>query len=412
MRGTERLTSPVNRGCSGRTASAWWWCRTGRKVVVAIALEAAAELPAQLRAQEPTKLGASVARLGAARIRISGSGVAGAESFVGLAGAESLPDGGIVVGDRQLVQVVLFDSIGRFARTIGRKGRGPGEYREVDAIHLRGDTIVVIDGRTAAHLYLPSGSWLLSRRLPTVGGYLTNPAIGYMGGDRFLLRMRPVAPPPRPNVVLEDSIELWTWDGTKAPQPLKTIPVGRDHRHSSSKGAAYPTLFSPSTSYALAGEYRVRCLDGSGRSQDVVVEQRVGAKVTAREVAAARRVRAGYSASGHNKYTEPSLREHRERVAQQAAAEPIHPVMGEILSAADGAIWVRQYTPAIGMADQAGRFVDEPSTWVEYGTDGKRRRAFRVPARHWVTAIDDRRIVAIVRDEDDVEDVRVYDLPR
>lgn len=393
---------------------------TGRTVVVAIALAAAAELPAQLRAQEPTKLGASVAHLGAARIRISGSGVAGAESFVGLAGAESLSDGGIVVGDKQLVQVVLFDSVGRFARTIGRKGRGPGEYREVDAIRLRGDTIVVIDGRTAAHLYLASGSWLLSRRLPTVGGYLTNPAIGYMGGDRFLLRMRPVAPPPLPNVVLEDSIELWTWDGTKAPQPLKTIPVGRQHRHPSTR-ASYLTLFSPLTSYAFAGgricyahsrEYRVRCLDASGRSHDAIVESRVGAKVTPREVAAARRVRAGYDASGHNKYAEPSLREHRERVAQQAAAEPIHPVMGEILATADGAIWVRQYTPAIGMADQAGRFVDEPSTWVEYRADGKRKRAFRVPARHWVTAIDDRRIVAIVRDEDDVQEVRVYDLPR
>lgn len=85
--------------------------------------------------------------------------------------------------------------------------------------------------------------------------------------------------------------------------------------------------------------------------------------------------------------------------------------MGGILAASDGAIWVRQYTPALGMIASDERFVEYPSTWVEYGQDGTpTKRAFRVPARHWVTAIDGRRIIAIVRDEDDVEDVRVYEL--
>lgn len=361
----------------------------------------------------------SVAAVGAPVAVIAGPGGSNSSGFVKLSGAGTLPDHSIVVADEGRAQVYRFDSSGAFEGIIGRKGNGPGEYREIDGIHLRRDTIVIIDGRAAVHLYLTPGKWLLSRRLPTVDGFIVNPAVGLLEGGRFLLRMNPVTPPIPSSVVSEKVHQVMTWDGSSAPKPLAVIPVSRQHRHPSTR-ASYLTLFSPLTSYAFAGdrvcyaysrEYRVRCLDAKGRSHDLVVEQRVGATVTAREVAAARRVRAGYDGSGHNKYAEPSLREHRERVAQQAAAESVHPVMGEILAAADGAIWVRQYTPAIGMADPPRHFVDEPSTWVEYGTDGKRKRAFRVPARHWVTAIDDRRIVAIVRDEDDVEEVRIFALP-
>lgn len=358
--------------------------------------------------------------VGRPRTVVSGEDVPSAAGFLRLTGAAPLSGGLLVVADDGHVQLSVFDLAGRFVRAVGRKGRGPGEYRGVDAIQVRRDTIVVIDGRTAIHLYHASGRWLLSRRLPTVEGYLTNPALGLLGPSQFLLRMKSVTAPPTSGTVVDDSIQMWLWDGATKPHPLVTVPVARISRHPTAR-AHYMTLFSPFTTYAFRGNelcysyprrYQVRCLAANGEVADVVTEQRVAANVTPREVAAARRVLAGYDASGRSKYAESSLRAHRERVASRAAAESRHPVMGGILVASDGAIWVRQYTPDMGVAEQAGRFADSPSTWVEYGSDGKQKSAFRVPPRHWVTAIDGRRIIAVVRDGDDVEAVRVYELGR
>lgn len=394
---------------------------TGRRPLVMAAVMFATALAtsrASLAQAKPSRA-RDISAVGSPRAIISGAEIPGATGFVRLTAAAVLPGDLLVVADDGNVQLSVFDRTGRFVRHVGHQGRGPGEYRGVDALQVRHDTIVVIDGRSAVHLYHSSGKWLLSRRLPTVDGYLTNPAIGLLGPRDILLRLYPVSAPLPPGTVVEDSIHVWKWDGAGVPRPLAVVPTARVHRHPTAR-AQYMTLFSPFTTYAVSGgqlcyayprEYRVRCLDANGTPSDRVDEPRVAARVTAREVAAARRRLAGYDASGRNMYAEPTLRAHRERVASHVAAESLHPVMGGILAASDGAIWVRQYTPALGMIASDERFVEHPSTWVEYGQDGTpTKRAFRVPARHWVTAIDGRRIIAIVRDEDDVEDVRVYEL--
>jgi len=50
------------------------------------------------------------------------------------------------VSEALLQQVLVFDSTGRFLRTIGRKGRGPGEYGKAAYVVVGpGDTLLVVD---------------------------------------------------------------------------------------------------------------------------------------------------------------------------------------------------------------------------------------------------------------------------
>jgi hypothetical protein len=69
------------------------------------------------------------------------------------------PEGGIYVADSKRLAIRHFDSTGRFIRTVGRPGKGPGEYSGIQAIAVRRDgTLIVRDGQNARlTLYGPTG---------------------------------------------------------------------------------------------------------------------------------------------------------------------------------------------------------------------------------------------------------------
>jgi hypothetical protein len=55
------------------------------------------------------------------------------------------PDGSTVVLNGGSVEVFVFDSAGRLAQVFGGEGQGPGEFGSPRDIHVRGDSIYVID---------------------------------------------------------------------------------------------------------------------------------------------------------------------------------------------------------------------------------------------------------------------------
>lgn len=63
--------------------------------------------------------------------------------FGRIVSAVRLDDGRIVVADGQAVDIRVFDRSGAFLNRIGRKGRGPGEFRGVSQLYLVSDTVIV-----------------------------------------------------------------------------------------------------------------------------------------------------------------------------------------------------------------------------------------------------------------------------
>ena len=70
------------------------------------------------------------------------------EQLVDVSAAARQGDGDIVVADRRIKTVRLFDSSGRFRRTLGSAGSGPGEFQAPDLVGVTsGDTILVWDSQ-------------------------------------------------------------------------------------------------------------------------------------------------------------------------------------------------------------------------------------------------------------------------
>jgi hypothetical protein len=72
-------------------------------------------------------------------------GASDTEGLVTVTSAATLPGGGIAVADGGTNRIDVFDDSGRRVRTLGREGRGPGEFTYPSWIGLRGDTLRVWD---------------------------------------------------------------------------------------------------------------------------------------------------------------------------------------------------------------------------------------------------------------------------
>jgi hypothetical protein len=82
-------------------------------------------------------------------LSIGDSSAASPAGFTTIAGAAMLDRERIVVLDRGSLQIRFFRTDGRFLRSVGRAGDGPGEFREMALLPLAGrfDTIAVLDSR-------------------------------------------------------------------------------------------------------------------------------------------------------------------------------------------------------------------------------------------------------------------------
>jgi 6-bladed beta-propeller protein len=59
-----------------------------------------------------------------------------------------LPDGSVAVSDASSTRISVYDAEGVFVRSWGKKGGGPGEFRDLSRIYLSGDSILAADQRT------------------------------------------------------------------------------------------------------------------------------------------------------------------------------------------------------------------------------------------------------------------------
>lgn len=93
-------------------------------------------------------------------------------------------DGGVLVGDFGAGTIYQIESDGLVSRAWGRKGEGPGEYQALDAILLRGDSIVVSDSRLQRLTLLARDGGVETRPLP---GSFLHQASAILADGRVLL---------------------------------------------------------------------------------------------------------------------------------------------------------------------------------------------------------------------------------
>ncbi|NJD18179.1 MAG: 6-bladed beta-propeller [Gemmatimonadetes bacterium] len=98
---------------------------------------------------EAPLLGAALSALVSGRplLDLGGPDAPPEQQFEDIVGVLQSPDRGFVVADRGRRQLLFYDASGRHRVTVGGPGQGPGEFQDIGAVAISGDSILAFDFR-------------------------------------------------------------------------------------------------------------------------------------------------------------------------------------------------------------------------------------------------------------------------
>jgi hypothetical protein len=119
----------------------------------------------------------------------AGGGDDADSSFAQIYAVAVSPKGDVVAWDPKTPALRLFNDAGKFVRTIGRKGAGPGEYGSVSGIAYDKDGRFYAwdSGNARLNVYKPNGDFDRQMRLP-ITGFSTNDGLTIDSQGRAWLR--------------------------------------------------------------------------------------------------------------------------------------------------------------------------------------------------------------------------------
>ena len=109
--------------------------------------------------------------------------------------------GRIFVADQSGPDVRVYDADGRYERTIGGQGEGPGEFQRIGAMEVGAeDRLYVFDSRRwNFEEFTTGGEHVRTISMPTdEGGWVTAHSVEHLGGARFVLEGHQVGSDDRP----------------------------------------------------------------------------------------------------------------------------------------------------------------------------------------------------------------------
>ena len=297
----------------------------------------------------------------------------GSEEYVlgSVAGAVRLSDGRIVLANRGTRQLRYYDSTGRFIRSSGREGEGPGEFRQPFYLHLLpGDTVYAGDFRPFRFLvFAPDGEWVRTVMpmpiLPNV------PATRNVLDDgRLVLGVRQSRATREAGFPVEMmTLQVQGADGVLL-DTIAELPNGRygevepgSNFFSSPFFESFPQVAATGSliviGHGSSDELRQHGTTSGYPLERIVRWTSVSRDITAADVAAEKaRIAKQYETSDERNRAldlTPQIRDKRP-VAER------FPAFSGLMLGRDGRMWIREYQPPV---DTSGR------RWVAFTADGR-----------------------------------------
>lgn len=332
-----------------------------------------------------------------------------ATSLFAIEDAVRLSDGRVAVSlDGGAPAIAIFDAAGSPMARWGRRGEGPGEFKDTWRIWSHEDTVIVLDLRPVKfHYFDPQGVWLRTVPLDPVVFERPDFIFPLPGGQGFVSetqRTRPSSPPDPyddvPTVVrfgsdgaLADTLGVF-WKQ----HLMWTDPVNRYlDRPVFGAFARMAPVLANGIAYATGVESQIEILDLEGSALRIIRWDARDRTVRPDDVEAFKvNLRRLFEAGeGPSPQVEAAIR--RETGDHRPVAEQF-PGHGRILATPGGRLWIEDYR----------RPLDEgPSPWFVFESEGTFVCRVSVPEGWTTLSVGADHVVATYRDDLDVEYVVV-----
>ncbi len=333
-----------------------------------------------------------------------------------VAGAARLSDGRIVIGDGASLQIRFYDAKGTFIKAVGRKGEGPGEYRELRTLRvLSGDTIIVESAQsktTSAFSGTGAFLWQWSPNQPPVHlpPGMVFPMAPLGGGVTAVASYAPVRTSTTRRT---DSMFVAIVDrNSKTMAELGQLPV---QVSAPQNGMPFTLTFGAtgvysSTAtrffYGFGAEFSVGMYTADGKLDRIIRRKWGAVPVTRADIDA-------YQAEWAKRWiksTGAAARADTESLRNEVFAKTL-PAFSQFIADRTGRLWVRDVqTIDVAVNGSFGSYPLVASTWNVFDSKGIWLGDVTMPARFSPKEIGADYVLGVARDADGVETVVMYGL--
>ncbi len=330
--------------------------------------------------------------------------------FGRVTGAVRLDDGTVVVGDDQSKDLRFFDRTGRYLKTVGREGGGPGEFKAVGSLAALGDSLVVGDyNNRRVSVFAPDGKLVRAVPLDAGGSEDFTIPVGYLGDGSVLLSSAGTFDGGSKSGVSRDSVRYLRL----APSGGAPREVGRfvgSEMFVQSEGDAVmvgPRAFGRSAEisvvpdgffYGSSDTYQIGRYDASGRLLRLVRRPLATRAVTPADIERFKEARLKQAAEVRG----GRFRQMQEKSLAAMSYPETMPAYGRIQADRAGNLWVSEFqvTP------------EDPGKWTVFDPEGRMLGTVSTPARFRVFDIGEDYVLGVWKDELDVDHVRMFPLEK
>lgn len=340
--------------------------------------------------------------------------------FDRVTGLALLPAGRVAVADLGSSSVRVYGPDGRHLRSIGRRGDGPGEFRQPTGVFaFSGDSLAVLDRLERFHVFGPGGDYVRSVRMsgfPVEIDPLTlheaeqfPRIVAFLPDGSFVMHdAEPIRLSENRLMLESQTLDRTYWlvtsDGRDS-TTLATFPSRRFDPHP--ENLILPLVFGPDV-HADAGSdvvvfaddrtSELRWVGLDGTVTQVVPSPRVPRRVTDADI------------DQHVDHSAPPLSEDVARA--RSFATEVAPFSNVIVDATSH-VWVQLSEPDHWSARlQFVRTTEVASTWLVFAPDGSRVGELQVPARLTPMAISPDRVWGLSRDDFEVERIVAFGIAK
>jgi hypothetical protein len=329
-----------------------------------------------------------------------------------VAGAARLSDGRISVADGGSLELRFFDSAGTFLNSVGGRGDGPGEFREIDRFtRMPGDTLVVVGGRGIVSFFTGRGQFvsrITAVPPPSRTELGIKVVVEIMSGQSFVVATLPDQSRRRSTPRWIDSVQLVLLNRDLSQRkdlgPFPIMQMVMD------ESTPRPPWFGATAVFAsdgirlflgYGGEYSIHVYSFDGKLQQVIRRRWTPVRVTRADIDA-------YVTEWSKRWIR-STGAQAEREKQDLRDDPYAsevPAFSQFLIDRTGRLWVRE--AHLADAPFAGNLATSPlvpSVWSVFDRTGRWLGDVTMPARFMPTDIGADYVLGIARDSDGVETV-------
>lgn len=332
--------------------------------------------------------------------------------------AGRLRDGRVVVVDAGAREIRWFDAAGRHRSTVGRRGEGPGEYRDIRSAHLTADDSLLVYDRRNQRItwFSPRETRVREQRV-----------VGFQNPDTRLLSVwtgnRVVLSEARSNLTVGRSDFTYTRDSvafaTVSSDATDTVAVfpGSEAttwvQYVGGRPQGTMQMELPFGFQVLTGATRRDLVVAVGDRGEIEIRDESGklVRIARRGPLAATIV----SNTARREYVDQMTATAKTRGAPDVSLvtngardrlallpkDHTVPPFDRLLVDREDRIWVRDYLPIWQTADRV-------QAWTVYSPSGRVLARVDTPAGVEVTSVDGGYLTGVKRDESDVEYVVVY----